>query len=585
MLRFRQSGQFVYFTMISALSGNAVYSGGVGSLSGKISGYVCCDGGAQGGVAGFITEDGFGQYHLNAFDTDVSGRTLGFFFTTSSGVVPVSITATTIANISGQLSGQIVTPQSGMTYPASGSIFIASGSVVSGLIASGIVFIASGPNSVVPGVSLSGSLYLAIGSVFMNTFASGVVGGGSGNLPSAWGGSGAGTIGQNLDKSGYTDIPLSGQVFLGSGSLTSGMIASGTVFIASGPNVVLSSGTTYIASGTAYLATRTGTARSGTSTTIQLDAGAPAGTSGTFDGQTIALLGGTGVGQAREIQNYGSSGILTVFPAWATSPDNTSVFMILPQGAPLSGGTFITSGTAVNVNSGQLSGQGVTTLTNSDKSGYTAGTISGQTYLASGSPVVPYSGQLSGQFVTPQSGVTYPASGSAFLASGSVTSGLIASGTVFIASGPNVVASLAIASGSIYIASGTSVVPYSGQMSGQGVTTLTNSDKSGYSLTANFDKAGYGVGSGGINSGAFVSGMVDVALPDALLRRNFAFVSGYNSGDCNLIQGGRKLTNAWDTTTNSGYLTVFNESGGGVAYKQAITSASGSPPITALGQE
>jgi len=50
----------------------------------------------------------------------------------------------------------------------------------------------------------SGTSYLASGSIFMLTFASGVVGGGSGNLPSAWGASGAVVIGKDMDKSGMT---------------------------------------------------------------------------------------------------------------------------------------------------------------------------------------------------------------------------------------------------------------------------------------------------------------------------------------------------------------------------------------------
>lgn len=54
----------------------------------------------------------------------------------------------------------------------------------------------------------SGVTYLASGSIFRQTFASGVLAA-SGGLGTAWGGSGAVTIGQNLDKVSYT---LSGQV-------------------------------------------------------------------------------------------------------------------------------------------------------------------------------------------------------------------------------------------------------------------------------------------------------------------------------------------------------------------------------------
>lgn len=77
--------------------------------------------------------------------------------------------------------------------------------------------------------------------------------------------------------------------------------------------------------------TASGTASAGTSTTITL-AGASA-TDSLYVGETVAILAGTGAGQARIITAYvGSTKVATVAQAWATTPDNTSVFAVLSLG-------------------------------------------------------------------------------------------------------------------------------------------------------------------------------------------------------------------------------------------------------------
>ncbi len=558
-----RSGQFVYFSMVSALSGNPVYSGSPTSLSGKISGYVSIDGAAQAAVGGFITEDGFGQYHLNGYVADFAGNNLGFLFVTSSGVVPASICATTTANVSGQifpnsglavnlLSGNVTNPYSGsmsgqlvgiysgqlsgqFVTPQSGQTFIASGSITSGVISSG-VFVQSVP--------VSGLVYLASGSV--------------------------------LTTSGQ----LSGQL----------VTANVVQWLAAAPNS-LNQGRVDSA-----FSIRTNTARSGTASTIQLDAGAPTGTSGVYDGECITLVGGTGNGQARTIQNYGSSGILTVFPAWITSPDNTSVFTIIPTGQALSGSTFLSSGQAVSVNSGQLSGQ-VVNLLSGNQVGVWSGTqvnvfsgqLSGQVVTAasgafgtaslnSGQLVVPasgtlsgqlvgiYSGQLSGQVMTPQSGQT-------FIASGSVTSGVICSGVY-------VTASVSIASGTIYLASGsiTSGVIASGVFVTAGVVSISSGLLSGQIVTP-ASGTDY-LASGSVFKNTFASGMLAVEIPYGILKADFSGVTGEAARS--LINANRKLIDKWDTTTNSGKLTVFKEDDTTQAYTQNLTTQSGANPIVSL---
>lgn len=75
---------------------------------------------------------------------------------------------------------------------------------------------------------------------------------------------------------------------------------------------------------------RSNTAQAGAGTTITLDASASA-VDDFYNNSYVFLTGGTGVGQARFISDYvGSTKVATVNAAWATNPDNTSTFAILP---------------------------------------------------------------------------------------------------------------------------------------------------------------------------------------------------------------------------------------------------------------
>lgn len=82
---------------------------------------------------------------------------------------------------------------------------------------------------------------------------------------------------------------------------------------------------------------RINTAQAGASTTITLDASASS-TAGAYVGDGIYLYGGTGggirgSGQRRTIVAYNTSTkVATVDRAWDTNPDNTTKFMVLPNG-------------------------------------------------------------------------------------------------------------------------------------------------------------------------------------------------------------------------------------------------------------
>lgn len=103
------------------------------------------------------------------------------------------------------------------------------------------------------------------------------------------------------------------------------------------------------------LANGTGTATAGGATSITLQTAI--GADSRPVGCTIKIISGTGAGQARVITVYvDGTKVVTVDRAWATNPDNTSVYAIYGTDAPaLSSGLKVT---------GLVSADTVTTLTN-----------------------------------------------------------------------------------------------------------------------------------------------------------------------------------------------------------------------------
>lgn len=71
-----------------------------------------------------------------------------------------------------------------------------------------------------------------------------------------------------------------------------------------------------------------GTAQAGDASTITI-ASAAVSADNYYDGNIIQIVAGTGVGQSKIISSYvGSTRVATVSEAWATQPDNTSVYII-----------------------------------------------------------------------------------------------------------------------------------------------------------------------------------------------------------------------------------------------------------------
>lgn len=531
MFKVSTSGQSLGFNMISALSGTALT--GLASL---ISGWKSVDGGSQQGISGTISEIGFGQYVANLYDWDTSGRIISYLFTGASGAIPVEKTVITTWNVSGalipasgasvvstpysgSLSGQPITLLSGLSYIASG-IWPASGASVNTTVA-------------------SGSLYLASGSIFRTTFASGVVGGGSGNLPSAWGGSGAVTVGQDLDKSGFTvstNLDKSGYTVT---SLLSGLLSGQPVTLLSGLSYVASgiwpaSGAfTSLVSGQVYIA-------SGTQTLVY---------SGQLSGQVSASV--------TSGQVYLASGTnVLVYSGQLSGQVSASV---------TSGAVYLASGTNVLIYSGQLSGQATASLT------------SGAVYLASGTNVLIYSGQLSGQATASlTSGAVYLASGTNVLIysgqlSGQATASLT-SGAVYLASGTNVLVysgqlsgqvSASVTSGAVYLASGSQVMVYSGQLSGQPIAGL-----SGQIYTA----SGIWSASGAYGNTTVASGSLYLAS-GSLFRNTFASGVLGGSGGLATAWGDSGAVNVGQNLDKSGYTVSTVASG--ILSGQPLTLLSG----------
>lgn len=115
-------------------------------------------------------------------------------------------------------------------------------------------------------------------------------------------------------------------------SIGTAVAASAVASVTGSVGSVASAGITRgsFAADTGHQTIRSNTAQAGASGTITLDASASA-TNSFYNNCLCFLTGGTGVGQCRFITGYvGSTKVATVNSAWATTPDNTTTFAILP---------------------------------------------------------------------------------------------------------------------------------------------------------------------------------------------------------------------------------------------------------------
>jgi hypothetical protein len=142
-----------------------------------------------------------------------------------------------------------------------------------------------------------------------------------------------GTAVATPDTAGYPKITVKSGTGPGEVSLSNGLVRLSAVGVDDIFDEALSGHLTVGTFGQRASAIRTSTATAGAAGSITLDAGASA-LDDFYKNQIIQITGGTGANQARTISTYtGATKVATVTPNWVTTPDNTSIFDIIPMGA------------------------------------------------------------------------------------------------------------------------------------------------------------------------------------------------------------------------------------------------------------
>jgi hypothetical protein len=163
---------------------------------------------------------------------------------------------------------------------------------------------------------------------------------------------------------------------LGSGAVTAAAIAADAITAAKIADGAIDRAT--FAADTGLVSFRSNTAQAGAAGSITLDASASS-TTDFYVGAWIVLTGATGAGQARVCTAYnGTSKVATIAPNWATNPDNTTTFAVMPA-AHVAGVQGSVTGSVASVTGnvgGNVTGSvgsvtaAVTVGTNNDKTGY-----------------------------------------------------------------------------------------------------------------------------------------------------------------------------------------------------------------------
>ena len=425
MLQRGVSGQYLFLSLVNVSGASQTLA------SGAISGRKLMGSDPMALLSGNIIETSGGTYRANLYDWDCSGNQVGYFFT-ASGCLPVMINVVTIDSTSGKLwiaSGpNVVVPPASLSgvWANSGLFVNVPIATISGVVANSGLYVTATASVA------SGSLYLASGSIFKETFASGVVGT-SGSFPTAWGSSG-----QVLAASGSTATPplasISGVNAVVPIATLSGVVANSGLSVSvpiatvSGITVAavsVTSGSLYLASGSIFKETFA-------SGVFGTSGGLP--TSWGSSGQVLAASGSTATPPIASI-----SGVNAVVPIATLSGvvANSGLF-VTATASVASGSLYLASGSIFRetLASGVLGASG----------GFpTAWGNSGQVLAASGSTATPPIASISGV-----NAVVPIATISGVIAN----SGLFVTVPIATISGTEVVATATVASGSLYLASG-----------------------------------------------------------------------------------------------------------------------------------
>jgi len=234
-------------------------------------------------------------------------------------------------------------------------------------------------------------------------------------------------------------------------------------------NALIASYTTQGSFGERMQNVRSGTAQTGTASSITLDSGASA-TDNLYRYQIVYITVGTGAGQARQVTAYtGSSKVATIGPNWTVNPDNTSKFVIMPLGIDAATVAAIAQAVWDEARSGHVA----------------AGTF--------GEHVLADTVQISGNTTAADNAqAAFDTTGYAF------TNCTVPNVTTVTGNVNGTVGSVTGAVGSVTGAVG-SVTGAVGSVT-SGVTVTTNNDKTGYTVSTLSDKTGMSLSAAGIDA-------------------------------------------------------------------------------------
>lgn len=189
------------------------------------------------------------------------------------------------------------------------------------------------------------------------------------------------------------------------GGIVAASFAAGAIDAAAIANNAIDRAT--FAADTGLQTIRSNTAASATGTTIVLDAGASA-VDDFYNYNIIYITGGAGVGQSRIISDYVGSTKTATVDTWATNPDNTSTFAILPFGA-IPGATAPTAAQVATAVWQDTTAGDFTVTGSVGKGVYTSGAVpgaSGGLFIAgsNAATTVNFTGNLSGSIGSVGSG-------------------------------------------------------------------------------------------------------------------------------------------------------------------------------------
>ena len=125
-------------------------------------------------------------------------------------------------------------------------------------------------------------------------------------------------------------MPITGNLTAAAMSLTGALAVGSNLTVAGAMTITGALGAASITGVFGGESVRSGTCQTGDSGSVTLDASA-ASISDFYNGQTIIILSGKGLGQCRQIVDYdGVSKRCSVHKGWLDNPDATSTFLIIP---------------------------------------------------------------------------------------------------------------------------------------------------------------------------------------------------------------------------------------------------------------